>query len=154
MRASYFLWGVLAVAVGSSLFLLKYKVQDLEDQLHASQAQIARDRSAIKVLQAEWTYLNDPERLRRLSAEHLGFGPARKDNIIDVNALPFRGDTAPQAAMQPTIPARQIPPGEIEAKVIAPAGFAPVLIARIQRLLFSSTAGAATPPSRARERRP
>lgn len=153
MRAAYFLWGVLAVGVGASLFLLKYKVQDLEDQLHASQAQIARDRGAIKVLQAEWTYLNDPERMRRLSAEHLGFGPPLKHNIADINALPFRADVAPRAAAQPTVPARQIPPVEIEAKADEPAGFGPVFIARIQRLLFSATAGAATPPASSRERK-
>lgn len=147
MRASYFLWGAIAVGVGASLFLLKYKVQDLEDQLHVSQAQVARDRAAIKVLEAEWTYLNDPERLRRLSAEHLGFGAPLKQNITDINALPFRADAAPRVnAAQPTVPARPQPPAEIEAKNTEPTGIAPVLMARIQRLLFSATAGAATPP--------
>ena len=139
MRASYFLWGAIAVGVGASLFLLKYKVQDLEDQLHVSQAQVTRDRAAIKVLEAEWTYLNDPERLRRLSAEHLGFAAPLKQNITDINALPFRADTAPRTAAQPTVPARPTAPPDIEAKATEPSGFAPVLMARIQRLLFAAT---------------
>ncbi len=152
MRAAYFLWGILAIGVGVSLFLLKYKVQDLEDQLHASQAQVARDRAAIKVLQAEWTYLNDPERLRRLSSEHLGFALPTARNIVDIAALPFRAEAGgPVQATQPTVPMRRLPaPGEIEAK--APSGLAPVLFARIQQLLFPGSAGAATFPAKDKAR--
>ncbi len=67
MRASHLTWLALIVAVGAGLYMLKYKVQDLEHDLVAKRVQIQRDRSAIRVLQAEWTYLNDPNRLRRLS---------------------------------------------------------------------------------------
>jgi len=149
MRAAYFLWGALAVAGGVSLFLLKYKVQALEDQLVASQHQVVRDRSAIRVLEAEWTYLNDPERLRRLSAEHLGFGPATASHIVDISALPMRGtaEGAVSAAhpVSPLIP--RLP--EIEAKAVPgqPKGFTPVLFARLRSLLFPGVAGAATPPA-------
>jgi hypothetical protein len=149
MRASYFLWGALAIGVGVSLFLVKYKVQALEDELHARQAQVTRDRGAIRVLQAEWTYLNDPERLRRLSAEHLGFGPATQQNVATIEALPFRaGVEVPAQVSQPTPPAPVVPQtsAALDArKVSVPENMGRVLLARIQRLLFSATAGAATP---------
>jgi hypothetical protein len=148
MRASYFLWGALAIGVGVSLFLVKYKVQALEDELHARQAQVSRDRGAIRVLQAEWTYLNDPERLRRLSAEHLGFGPATQQNVATIDALPFRnaGD-APATVSQPT-PAPQVPQtsAALEAKKIsASERMGQMLLGRIRGLLFPASAGAATP---------
>lgn len=152
MRASYFLWGALAIAVGVSLFLLKYKVQDLENELVARQEQIIRDRATIRVLQAEWTYLNDPERLRRLSAEHLGFVPPTAQNVTDIESLPFRKDgDVPAQVSQPT-PApvgpqyrTETPAQQQDARV----GFGNVLIARIQRLFFPATAGATTfPPSK------
>ncbi|MBY0512242.1 MAG: hypothetical protein K2P94_19075 [Rhodospirillaceae bacterium] len=149
MRASYFLWGALAIGVGVSLFLVKYKVQALEDELHARQAQVTRDRGAIRVLQAEWTYLNDPERLRRLSAEHLGFGQATQQNVATIDALPFRaGVDVPAQVSQPTPPAPRAPQtsASIEAgKLSAPERVGHVIFTRIQRLLFSATAGAATP---------
>ena len=73
MKVSTLMWVVLTVAVGVSMFLLKYKVQASEEELIAKQEQITRDHGALRVLEAEWAYFNDPERLRRLSAEHLGF---------------------------------------------------------------------------------
>jgi hypothetical protein len=139
----------LAIGVGVSLFLLKYKVQALENELVARQAQIVRDRGAIRVLQAEWTYLNDPERLRRLSEEHLGFGPAAPQNVAVIDALPFRdGSQAPAQVSQPTAPTPQVPQtsASIEAhKVDADdESMGAMFINRIQRLLFPASAGAAT----------
>ena len=152
MRASYFLWGALAIGVGVSLFLLKYKVQALENELVARQEQVVRDRGAIRVLQAEWTYLNDPERLRRLSAEYLGFGPATPKNVANIAALPFRpGVDVPAQVSQPTDPAQQVPQtsASLEGaaqKITAPQGAGAFFFDKIQHLLFSATAGAATPP--------
>ncbi len=151
MRASYFLWGALAIGVGVSLFLLKYKVQALENELVARQEQIVRDRGAIRVLQAEWTYLNDPERLRRLSAEHLGFGPATQKNIAVIDALPFRNpNEAPAQVSQPgsATPAAPQTSASIETRKVDgdSESMGAVFFAKIQRLLFSTSAGAATFP--------
>jgi hypothetical protein len=161
MRASYFLWGALAIGVGVSLFLLKYKVQALENELIARQEQVIRDRSAIRVLQAEWTYLNDPERLRRLSAEHLGFAAAAPRNITTISALPFRvGVDAPAQLSDPesSPPTPQAHAGtkaesqRAAARSPLDAGLVPVLLARLQLLLFPASAGAATLPLQERAR--
>ena len=144
MRPAFFVWGMLFIGLVTVIFLVKYKVRGLENELVATQQQVVRDKAAIRVLQAEWTYLNDPERLRRLSAEHLGFGPATAKNIVDISALPYRGDGVKPAA-QPNAPTHLPVRPQIEAKDTEPKGFAPVLLARFHRLLFSATAGAATP---------
>lgn len=155
MRLSYFLWGALVIGGGVSLFLLKYKVQALENELVARQEQVIRDRAAIRVLQAEWTYLNDPERLRRLSAEHLGFGPATMQNVIDIDSLPVKKNSdLPAQVSQPTPSAPAVPAvPQIRTQTEATAqharatgNFVPVLLTRIQRLLFPASAGAATFP--------
>lgn len=149
MRASWFLWGALAVCVVVSLFLLKYKVQALENELVARQEQVIRDRSAIRVLQAEWTYLNDPERLRRLSNEHLGFGPATAQNVADISALPIRAGAEVPAPVSQPVPAKPSNDIQAQARPISaePTGFGPVLLSRLQRLFFPTSAGAATFPS-------
>lgn len=155
MKASWFLWGALTIGSGVSLFLLKYKVQALENELVSRQEQVVRDRSAIRVLEAEWTYLNDPERLRRLSAEHLGFSPATTQNVADIAALPYRAGV--EAVAQPSIVTPKARP-DVEAQArpeaTEPTGFGPVLLSRIQHLLFSTSAGAATLPSRPSKRAP
>jgi hypothetical protein len=141
------MWLMLTVAVGAALFMLKYKVQDLENELVGKQQQIVRDQSAIRVLQAEWTYLNDPGRLRRLSEEYLDFHAATPQNVSGIDALPFRNGGAPQLDATVRAP-------ETHAEIAAPA-FVPVAaperpsvvsvaFARLQRLLLPSAAGAAT----------
>ena len=63
MRTSTLSILLLAVAIGVGLFMVKYRVQDLEDQLVTLNREIARDRQAIQVLRAEWSHLNEPSRL-------------------------------------------------------------------------------------------
>jgi hypothetical protein len=150
MRAASLMWVPLAVAVGVSMFLLKYKVQALEDELHVKQTQVMRDRAAIRVLDAEWTYLNDPERLRQLSADHLGFAAPAIINIAEIDALPMRGDGgAPQSAPVKNNPLENLRPQfqtELRTPPAAPAPRSPsvvsVSVARLQRLLFPTAAGA------------
>lgn len=153
MRAVYFLWAGLAVGTVVPVFLLKYKVQALEDELIARQEQVIRDQAAIRVLQAEWTYLNDPERLRRLSTEHLGFAPATARSIAEMSALPFRSagqERDPQAGATPPSVIQALP--RIETRLRpdqfpAAPGIGAQILARVQQLLVPSSAGAATMPS-------
>lgn len=157
----WLMWSLLAVAIGVSMYLLKYKVQALEDQLTAKHEQIARNRGAIRVLEAEWTYLNDPGRLRRLSAQYLGFGPAVPQNVVDISALPMRdatGATAVQTPGEETLTgSKPLPPlgptvhaantpyphNRVAFANDRPAGL-PVLVARLQHLLFPDAVGATT----------
>ncbi|MCA0201552.1 MAG: hypothetical protein LCH56_12050 [Proteobacteria bacterium] len=133
------------------MFLLKYKVQALEDELVAKQAQVVRDRAAIRVLEAEWTYLNDPERLRELSAQYLGFGPPAITNIADIGMLPMKGvsDAASESTPAKHNPLDDIKPQfqtELRTPPAAPPARSPsvvsVTVARLQRLLFPTAAGA------------
>ena len=72
MRRSTLLWSTLCLAVVIGLFVVKHRVQDLEDRLHALNAEILADRDATQVLEAEWSYLNQPARLEALSRKLLG----------------------------------------------------------------------------------
>ena len=78
---------LLAAALGFSLFLLKYEVQSLEDELIALDKTLINDRQAIHVLKAEWSLLNDPERLRVLSEKYLGLKPLSASQVITENNL-------------------------------------------------------------------
>lgn len=89
MRGMTILWAALALTVGVGLFMLKYEVQSLEDQLASLNGEIRRNQSTIHVLKAEWSYLNDPERLRQLNDRHLGMKPFRPEQIIAIADLPL-----------------------------------------------------------------
>jgi cell division protein FtsL len=75
IRRSTFFATTLAASIGVALFVVKYQVQDLEDQLTMIDHKIVSERQTIHVLKAEWSHLNEPERLRRLATSHLGMVP-------------------------------------------------------------------------------
>ena len=72
IRPAMVLIVLLAASLGVTLFVVKYQVQDLENQLVGINREISDDRQAIHVLKAEWSHLNEPVRLRRLAERHLG----------------------------------------------------------------------------------
>jgi hypothetical protein len=90
IRGVAVLWGVLAVAAATGLFLLKYEVIALEEDLAGIERDMERDRRAIHVLRAEWSYMNEPGRLERLSDRHLGLVPVTPERVASLEALPFR----------------------------------------------------------------
>ncbi len=72
IRPSTLLIVLLAVSLSLTLFTVKYQVQDMEDQLVGLNRSITDDRQAIHVLKAEWSYLNEPTRLKILAERYLG----------------------------------------------------------------------------------
>ncbi len=82
------MWFGLVLVVAIALFVLKYEVQGLEDDLASRQLEINEHVKVIHVLEAEWTFLNDPARLRRLGSEHLELAPALPSHIVPIEALP------------------------------------------------------------------
>ena len=75
IRRSTLLTFLLAVLIGLALFVVKYQVQDLEGTLTQINRGISDHRQAVHVLKAEWSHLNEPNRLRYLTARHLDLGP-------------------------------------------------------------------------------
>ena len=75
IRRSTLLTSLLAISTGFALFVVKYQVQDLEGTLIKINRSISENRQAVHVLKAEWSHLNEPNRLRYLSARYLDLGP-------------------------------------------------------------------------------
>ncbi|WP_404379363.1 hypothetical protein [Caenispirillum salinarum] len=102
IRPAAILWGTLALGVGTGLFVLKVEVQALEDKLTRLNAQIRSDRAAVHVLEAEWSYLNDPARLRDQAERLLGMGPFAPSQVNSIAQLPLRpAPPPPEAAPEP-----------------------------------------------------
>ena len=97
MRTSTLSILLSAIAIGIGLFMVKYRVQDLEIQLVDLNRQIAGDREALQVLRAEWSHLNEPRRLKILANRYLGMAPVSLDKVMGRNELdskiPFRQKT-------------------------------------------------------------
>ena len=79
MRRSLLFWTALCTAVVVGLFVIKHRVQSLEEKLTTLNAEIISDQNAIQVLEAEWAYLNQPARLEELSRRLLGMDAPRPE---------------------------------------------------------------------------
>lgn len=80
----------LSIVAGGVLFGVAFEVSALEDRLIVLNEEITRDRDAIHVLRAEWSYLNQPERLEGLSRRYLELQPLEGDQFSVFAALPLR----------------------------------------------------------------
>lgn len=79
---------ILTCFLGFALFHMKNYVQVLEDQLTKLQSDILTEKEAIHVLKAEWSYLNNPERLALLNEKYLKYDPLEVKAIVDLVNLP------------------------------------------------------------------
>lgn len=87
LRHTTFLSMLLAIGLGLSVFIVKNKVNKLEQDLLVLERGVDGDQQAIHVLKAEWSHLNDPKRLRRLAEKHLGLVPVENEQVIAASSI-------------------------------------------------------------------
>lgn len=78
-------------------FHIKYKVQELETELGIARAEMRQDREAIRILEAEWSFLNQPANLADLAERHLDFSPMLAKQVVHLDEIPERGATDSEA---------------------------------------------------------
>lgn len=95
IKRSTLLLLLLAAAASVSLFVIKYRVQDLDDQMRDLSREIVETQENIHVLKSEWSHLNQPARLRTLAGKYLEVGPLDAERIGGAERLL---DTLPDRA--------------------------------------------------------
>jgi len=118
IRISAIVWVVVLALLGIGLFQVKYNVQSKERDLREVRRQIEANYNAIHVLDAEWSYLNDPLRLADLTRRHTGLVPTTPGQIGDFASLPLRIEDLP---LTPEVPAEPQPPLVSSAPQAQPA---------------------------------
>lgn len=81
---------VLTAAAGGALFQIAFEVSELDGDLSQLNRDIRKDREAIHVLRAEWSFLNQPERLEELTRRHLDLLPVSGGQLAGSGAVPVR----------------------------------------------------------------
>ncbi|MAF68937.1 MAG: hypothetical protein CMH25_06290 [Micavibrio sp.] len=110
--------GLGVVVTGVMLFVVSQKVQQTERDISAQKQQLSLEKESLRVLQAEWAYLNRPDRLENLSEAadfEMSFSTERIGQAIDSYAI----EHAPVPVRKPALSAN------MQAKIyqanIAPA---------------------------------
>jgi len=102
MRKTTFLWLLLAVICGCLLFRTSQQVTDGRVKLAAIEAETRKEEESIRVLDAEWSYLNQPDRLEKLSKQYLDLVPLKGRQFSKIADL---GGKAPAAPASPAMAA-------------------------------------------------
>lgn len=80
---------LLALLAGGALFWVSQQVQQAEREQRKLQQVAIQEQEAIRVLNAEWDYLNRPDRLEQLAEVYLKMEPAKADDLLqNVSAIP------------------------------------------------------------------
>ncbi len=85
---------MVAVLSGVALFWVSQQVQQLERDQRLIRQQVSSEQEGIRVLSAEWDYLNRPERLEYLANRYLkNMERVAPENLLsNANALPQKLD--------------------------------------------------------------
>lgn len=83
------LWFLFTVVIGSYYFVLTNDVQNLEKELAQINRDIENDIRDIHILEADWSELNNPERLKVLAGKYISLDFIKPEQIINYSALPF-----------------------------------------------------------------
>lgn len=105
IRGTTALWVFLVLAVSVGMFLMKFQVQNLEDRLAGLNRDIHKTHNAIRVLSAEWAYLNDPARIADLASRLLGLGILDGQAMAQIADLPLQQPEKPahRGTFSPTL---------------------------------------------------
>jgi cell division protein FtsL len=96
IRLSALFWLILVAATGFAMFAVKYEVQALADQLARTTRQADDAERDVRVLDADWAYLNRPDALAAMNQRFLSLAPiATKQLITSVAGIPMRPPPPP-----------------------------------------------------------
>lgn len=79
---------ILLFGVSAGLYHVKYSVDRMERQGLALKAKIAEEHEAIRILEAEWSGLNQPARLQKLTERYLQLAPVQVSQVVVFATLP------------------------------------------------------------------
>ena len=85
MSRSTSLFFVLSLIIGCILFKVKHEVVEIEQKISKTTQQIRREKENMHILKAEWSHLNEPQRLKSLAQKFLDITPMKTEQILAVS---------------------------------------------------------------------
>jgi hypothetical protein len=126
IRPRTLFWTILVLATGFAMFSVKYQVQTLEDSYARSEKAIADTRREIRLLEADWAYLNRPDTLSQLNQRYLSLVPmGTKELRLSVADIAMRPEPPPADDSAPALAVAAAAPAPAAGTVAAPTAAAP-----------------------------
>lgn len=91
---------VVVLVSGFILYSLEHQTRGLERQVAGLQRKIGNTREDMRLLDAEWSSLTRPERLKDLAAKYLNLTTLKADRIVKPDELAQRVPAEPQVKLE------------------------------------------------------
>jgi hypothetical protein len=142
-------WIVLVLASGFTTFQVKYAVQRIDDELNQVRRQAIAEQQQIRVLTAEWSFLNQPERLAQLNREFLKMAPISTKQLQQrIEDLPWRAPVAGPDILVAAHPPLSAPASlPVSGRPVASLPVASLSAARSAAMPALGRPSAGTPPA-------
>ena len=108
MKLSTIFWIFLVAIAGALLFTVSYSVKEKQEHLAQMKQDIVRTHDEVRVLTAEWSYLNQPSRLEGMLRRYTDLQPTKHQQIVAFADVPYANDAAPETAT-PVLAAAAMP---------------------------------------------
>jgi cell division protein FtsL len=82
-----FILVVTVLIAGFALYSLEHQTRGLEREIVAAQRGIDSEIENMRFLNAEWSSLTRPDRLKRLAEQHLGLTVLKPQQIVSISEL-------------------------------------------------------------------
>ncbi len=93
IRVLNFIMMAMTLTICFGLYKITNENRATQKELSALEAKIAKEQNAIRVLNAEWSYLAQPARLQELSGRFLDLRAVSSTQIGTISKIPFRTET-------------------------------------------------------------
>jgi hypothetical protein len=94
-----------------------HRVKAQEQALGKLKTELAQEAEAIRVLKAEWSYLNQPDRLQSLARRHLALAPTGAAQITVLASLPLRAPSTSGAS--PVVEVSDLPERVVQERLFS-----------------------------------
>lgn len=91
VRGRTYLFVIACLMMAFMVYFFENKVRSIKDEIAKTEEKLARYDEDLKVLEAEWSYLNNPQRLNNLSAKvQTDMASPAKTQYTNLKDLPTR----------------------------------------------------------------
>jgi len=87
-RLSILIWIAAIGALAGAQYHVSYQAQSLVRQMHKLDRETLEMQENIRILEAEWAYINHPDRLRELAAKYLPLEPLKGAQLASFGEVP------------------------------------------------------------------
>lgn len=90
LKPLIFMGMIVLIALCVGIYTIEQQVETYRSELIGLNKQLREDKERSHILQAEWSYLTHPDRIKHMAETHLGMTTLATSQVRDIDVVPVR----------------------------------------------------------------